>query len=39
LNVLTISAAVATALIPIIFFAVTPTLPEIERKVRAGLAL
>lgn len=31
LNVFTISAAVAAALIPIIFFAATPTLPEIER--------
>lgn len=31
LNILTISAAVASALIPIIFFAATPTLPEIER--------
>lgn len=31
LNVLTISAAVVSALIPIIFFAVTPTLPEIEQ--------
>ena len=31
LNVLTISAAVASALIPIIFFAVTPTQPEMER--------
>jgi len=31
LNVLTISAAVVSALIPIIFFAVAPTLPEIER--------
>ena len=31
LNILTISAAVATALIPIIFFAATPTLPEIEQ--------
>jgi hypothetical protein len=31
LNILTISAAVAAALIPILFFALTPTLPEIER--------
>jgi hypothetical protein len=31
MNILTISAAVAAALIPIIFFAATPTLPEIER--------
>ena len=31
LSILTISAAVASALIPIIFFAATPTLPEIEQ--------
>ena len=31
LNILTISTAVAAALIPILFFALTPTLPEIER--------
>ena len=30
-NILTIAAAVAAALIPILFFAVNPTLPEIER--------
>ncbi len=31
INVLTIASAVAAALIPILFFALTPTLPEIER--------
>jgi hypothetical protein len=31
MNILTISSAVATALLPIFFFALTPTLPEIER--------
>jgi len=31
LNILTISAAVVSALIPIIFFAATPTLPQIEQ--------
>lgn len=31
MNVFTIAAAVASALIPILFFAATPTLPEIER--------
>ena len=31
MNIFTISAAVAAALIPIIFFAIAPTLPEIER--------
>ena len=31
MNIFTIAAAVSAALIPIIFYAVTPTLPEIER--------
>ncbi|HYR22006.1 MAG TPA: hypothetical protein VEP30_03655 [Chthoniobacterales bacterium] len=31
MNILTIASAVAAALIPILFFAITPTLPEIER--------
>jgi hypothetical protein len=31
LNISTIAAAFAAALIPILFYAVTPTLPEIER--------
>jgi hypothetical protein len=31
MNIFTIASAVAAALIPILFFAVTPTLPEIER--------
>jgi hypothetical protein len=31
MNILTIAAAFAAALIPILFFAATPTLPEIER--------
>ena len=31
MNIATIAAAVAAALIPILFFALTPTLPEIER--------
>jgi hypothetical protein len=31
MNILTIAAAVAAAVIPIIFFAFTPTLPELER--------
>lgn len=31
MNILTIAAAVAAAIIPIFFFALTPTLPEIER--------
>lgn len=31
LNIFTISVAVAAAIVPIIFFAATPTLPEIER--------
>jgi hypothetical protein len=31
LNILTITSAVAAALLPIFFFAFTPTLPEIER--------
>jgi hypothetical protein len=30
-NILTISTAVAAAIMPIFFFALTPTLPEIER--------
>ena len=31
MNILTIASAVAAALIPILFFALTPTLPESER--------
>ena len=31
MNILTITSAVAAALIPILFFALTPTLPEIEQ--------
>jgi len=31
MNILTIASAVAAAVIPILFFALTPTLPEIER--------
>jgi len=31
MNILTIASAVVAALLPIIFFAFTPTLPEIER--------
>jgi hypothetical protein len=31
MNILTIAAAFAAALIPILFFAATPTLPEIEQ--------
>jgi len=31
MNILTVASAVAAALIPILFFAFTPTLPEIER--------
>ena len=31
MNILTIAAAVAAALIPIVFYASTPTLPELER--------
>jgi len=31
MNILTITSAVAAALLPIFFFAFTPTLPEIER--------
>ena len=31
MNISTIASAVAAALIPILFFAFTPTLPEIER--------
>ena len=31
MNILTIAAAVVAAVIPIAFFAFTPTLPEIER--------
>lgn len=31
MNIMTIASAVATALIPILFFALNPTLPEIER--------
>ena len=31
LNIFTIASAVVAALIPILFFALTPTLPEIER--------
>ena len=31
MNILTIAAAVAATIIPIFFFALTPTLPEIER--------
>lgn len=31
MNILTIAAAVAAAVIPIVFYAATPTLPEIER--------
>ena len=31
MNILTIASAVVAALIPIFFFAFTPTLPEIER--------
>jgi hypothetical protein len=31
MNILTIASAVAAAIIPILFFAFTPTLPEIER--------
>ena len=31
MNIFTITSAVATALLPIFFFALTPTLPEIER--------
>jgi hypothetical protein len=31
MNILTIASAVVVALLPIIFFAFTPTLPEIER--------
>ena len=31
MNILTIAAAVAAAVIPIAFYAFTPTLPELER--------
>jgi hypothetical protein len=31
MNIMTIASAVAAALIPILFFALNPTLPEIER--------
>ncbi len=31
MNILTIAAAVAAAVIPIVFYAFTPTLPELER--------
>jgi hypothetical protein len=31
MNILTIAAAMAAVVIPIIFYAATPTLPEIER--------
>lgn len=31
LNIFTIAAALAVAVIPIIFYAFTPTLPELER--------
>ncbi|MEY2544733.1 MAG: hypothetical protein QOE81_2194 [Verrucomicrobiota bacterium] len=31
MNIFTIASAVAAALLPIFFFAFTPTLPEIER--------
>ena len=31
MNILTIAAAVAAAIIPIVFYAFTPTLPELER--------
>jgi hypothetical protein len=31
MNISTITSAVAAALLPIFFFAFTPTLPEIER--------
>jgi hypothetical protein len=31
INIFTIAAAVAAAVIPIVFYAFTPTLPELER--------